>query len=125
MNKKTRNTAVLVILLLSISAAGLLVRYIQGQKTGAYAVLTKAGEVLYRLPLSGECQLTVGEKTGGYNRVVLQDGEISVTDADCPNHDCIRQGAIKDPGQVIACLPHDLIITIESDDENAVDSSAW
>lgn len=125
MNKKTRNTAVLILLLLLISAVGLLVRYMQGQKTGAYAVITKSGEVLYRLPLSGERQLTVGDETGGYNHVVLQNGEISVTDADCPNHDCIRQGAIKDPGEVIACLPHDLIITIESDDENAVDSSAW
>ena len=125
MNKKTRNTVVLVILLLLISAAGLLVRYMQEQKTGEYAVITKDGEVLYRLSLSVDRELTVEDEIGGYNHVILQNGEISVTDADCPNHDCIRQGAIGNPGEVIACLPHNLIITIESEKENQVDSTAW
>ena len=33
--------------------------------------------------------------------------------ADCPGHDCINQGAIGSAGEIIVCLPHKLIVSIE------------
>lgn len=52
------------------------------------------------------------ETSKGYNVVTVHSGKVSITDADCPNHDCMHQVAITQPGQQIICLPHELWIEI-------------
>ena len=49
----------------------------------------------------------------GWNTVRVEPGAIRVVDADCPGHDCVRQGAISDGRIPIVCLPHRLVIEIE------------
>ena len=49
----------------------------------------------------------------GWNTLRVSPGAIQVTDADCPNHDCVKQGAISDSALPIVCLPHKLVIEIE------------
>ncbi|WP_139650577.1 NusG domain II-containing protein [Raoultibacter phocaeensis] len=56
----------------------------------------------------------------GTNVIVVEHGEAHMGDADCPGHDCIEQGAISNPGEIIVCLPHKLIVTVEGTDDEAV-----
>lgn len=49
----------------------------------------------------------------GWNTVRVSHGAIEVADADCPNHDCVKQGTISDGALPIVCLPHRLVIRIE------------
>lgn len=51
----------------------------------------------------------------GYNIVHVEHGAISVTEADCPDQVCVRQGKISGSLIPIACLPHRLIIEIVGD----------
>lgn len=37
-----------------------------------------------------------------------------MTAADCPHKDCLRQGAIHTADSAIICLPHHLVIEIQS-----------
>ena len=46
----------------------------------------------------------------------------SVSDADCPDRLCVRQKAISRKGESIICLPHKLVILIESMEEGDVDA---
>lgn len=48
----------------------------------------------------------------GTNVIQVNDGSVSVSDADCPNHDCVTQGAISHAGQQIVCLPHKLTVDV-------------
>ncbi len=48
----------------------------------------------------------------GVNEVTVENARIRVTQSDCKNHDCMRQGAIYTPGQRIICLPHEFYIEI-------------
>jgi hypothetical protein len=50
---------------------------------------------------------------GHYNEIEVKDGWVQVRAADCENQVCVKTGWIRNPGEVIACLPHRLIITIE------------
>ena len=54
--------------------------------------------------------------------IVTKDGQrvpevsldpIRVREADCPDLRCVRQGWIALSGEVIACVPHGLLITLE------------
>ena len=76
-------------------------------------VVSVDGAVRDTMPLaaSGRTVFTV-ETPQGWNRIVLHDGTVAVEDANCPNRLCQKQGAISKPGEVIACLPHRLLVEV-------------
>ena len=48
----------------------------------------------------------------GYNIVCVENGQVWVREADCPNKDCMDFGKIGSAGQVIICAPHKLLVEI-------------
>lgn len=52
------------------------------------------------------------EWEGGYNIVEVERGRIRVSEADCPDRVCVRQGWISNSVVPIACLPHKLVIRL-------------
>lgn len=60
-----------------------------------------------------------------YNLMVIWGGEVSVAEADCPDGLCTRQRKISRNGESIICLPHKLVIQIESNKEGALDAVTY
>ncbi len=117
MSKQKRNLIALAMLVLLIAVAGLLFqRYRASQEPAVYAVIQYRGEIYEKLDLSKDTELRIEDDIVGYNVIRVQDGEVSVTEADCPDQICVYSGALSETGGVIACLPHDLLIYIESED---------
>ena len=54
------------------------------------------------------------EWEGGYNLIEVERGRIRVAEADCPDQVCVRQGWISNSVVPIACLPHKLVVQLES-----------
>ncbi|MDO4343865.1 MAG: NusG domain II-containing protein [Eubacteriales bacterium] len=123
--KKKRNTIIFTAVILAAALAGLLAQRIFMKKGGNYAVVQSCGEVIARLDLTENTVLTVGGETSGRNRIEVAEGTVCVTEADCPDQICVHQGRISRRGEVIACLPHELIITIDTDDDSGADDAAW
>ncbi|HIX29976.1 MAG TPA: NusG domain II-containing protein [Candidatus Blautia stercoravium] len=46
----------------------------------------------------------------------IKDGKVKMTEASCPDHVCIRQGAIDAPGETVVCLPNKVVLEIVSKD---------
>ena len=61
-----------------------------------------------------EQSFTVNSADGGYNVITENDGSISDKDADCPYRLCVMTAPISDGIQPIVCLPHKLVIRIET-----------
>lgn len=66
------------------------------------------------LPLDENATQTVTTSLGS-NTVVIADDSVHVEEADCANHDCVKQGAIDAPGEQIVCLPHKLWIEVAAE----------
>lgn len=81
------------------------------EPSGLTAVVHAAHGETYRLPLDADTVVIV-ETDLGVNEVTVENARIRVTQSDCKNHDCMRQGAIYTPGQRIICLPHEFYIEI-------------
>lgn len=104
--------------------------------TDANVVITAGGEVLGRFPLqedrilifqngalkeepeaSSEALLTQETNTGeeSYNRIEIADGRVRCTEANCPDQICVHTAALDGgtDGNPIACLPHQLVISLE------------
>ena len=54
---------------------------------------------------------------GGSNHLEIRNGKARVTEATCPDHICMRQGEISEIGQVLVCMPNQVIIAIEGEGE--------
>lgn len=59
------------------------------------------------------------ESETGYNTLHIEDGQIWIHDASCPDKICISQGKISHDGEIIVCLPNKMLIKIV---DNNVDS---
>jgi hypothetical protein len=93
-------------------------------KTGDYAEVSVDGETVYELPLSENTELLIKGTDGGTNKLIINNGVCYVTEADCPDKLCIKQGKISHNGESIICLPHKLVITIRgtSNNTNPIDA---
>ncbi|MDO5398050.1 MAG: NusG domain II-containing protein [bacterium] len=73
--------------------------------------------------VSAPYEFDITDENGGYNRIRVETGSISVIEADCPDRVCVNQGSIRNSMRPIVCLPHKLSITITGKD-NGMDAAA-
>lgn len=59
----------------------------------------------------------------GQNEFTIKNGTVRMTSADCPHKDCLRQGAIYTADSAIICLPHHLVIEIQSAADKKIDGT--
>ena len=52
---------------------------------------------------------------GGINIISVEYGRIRISEANCPDGLCVRQGWISGGTRPIVCLPHRLVINLEGD----------
>ena len=100
-------------------AAVILLLVINGSReSGGVAVVRVDGVETERLPLSVNGTFPLN---GGSNILIIQDGQAWMSEANCPDLICVRQGKIHYSGQVITWLPNRLTVTIEGGESGGVD----
>lgn len=119
--KKTEKTFILGLLLLALVLWAAM-HFLRPQNYGIICI-TVNGEEYGTYSLAEDQIISIGET----NVCQIKDGKVSMTQANCPDHLCIRQGAIDDSGGMIVCLPNK--VTIEGirkaeSQEEGIDSIA-
>lgn len=115
MERKKRNTIILIAVLAVALLAGFVIQKVFLSASGVEVVLQLEGRELERLDIDKNADFVVRSWDGGFNHVHIEDGAVWVTDADCGDQTCVRTGKAWQQGQVIACLPHRLIIYVEGE----------
>lgn len=54
----------------------------------------------------------------GYNIIHIKNGQVLVEESDCNNQLCVRKGVIEEPGEIIVCLPHKVVVQITGSSED-------
>ena len=78
---------------------------------GDVVAVTVDGEVVRTLSLSEDQEVTIRTEQG-YNTVTVRNGNVSVTEADCPDKLCVKHAAVHTSGETIVCLPHKLVVEV-------------
>lgn len=83
---------------------------------GNIACVYSEGKLIKTIELDScdEQTFTVESSDGGYNIIEVKNGTVSITDADCPDKICVHTSPISDGVQPIVCMPHKLVVRIES-----------
>ncbi len=111
---KTKTWIALIALLLVV-CVGLSLWLLWPAENAAFAEVWSEGELLCKLDLRLDQQITVtGEN--GTNVVTVQGGRIAVTAADCPDHYCMDRGFCAGGAQIV-CLPNRLVIKFVGETE--------
>lgn len=117
MGRKQRTTLILTLALLTVLAAAFLIQQKLLDRDGAKAVIQVGGQGKQELDLSKDQEFWVGDPEIGRNLIRVEDGTVMVAQADCPDKICVHTGPISQEGEVIACLPHGVIIYIPRGEE--------
>ena len=102
--------AVLGLVVIVSAAAALLL----GQASASRALIYRDGALIESIDLSGVGEpyaFSVGSP--GFNVIEVERGRIRVSDADCSDRYCVRQGWASGGAVPIVCLPHRLVIVFE------------
>ena len=118
---KKKYDKILITILTVVIIALFLFQYLTGTN-GDYAVITQDGITIGQYRLSGNQTFTVTTEDGHSNTLTIKDGQIWVSQADCPDQLCMKQGHISRAGQSIICLPHKLTVLISARAEQDVDT---
>ena len=105
---KTRTWIILLCALLLLSVLACIP--LLSSKPAGRAKITSDGEVVTIVDLKIDQEFTVESDRGGSNTITVKDGAIAVTEAECPDHYCMKRGFC-DGGTQIVCLPNRLVIT--------------
>ncbi len=81
---------------------------------GTTVVISLNGETYAEVALSGSKKVEI--PVDGFLTVVIEDGEVYVTDSTCPDGLCEKSGAISKSGESIVCLPNGVVVKITSDE---------
>ena len=109
MKNKRKNDIFLIIIILIILIPLAVLFLLKGN--GDKAIVRIDGEIVETLDLRNDGVYRY-ETENGFNIVEIKDSKVRVIEADCPDKICVRRGAIKTVGEVIACVPHKVLIEI-------------
>jgi len=62
------------------------------------------------------------DSVNGYNVLQIGPQSVRMLEADCLNQDCVHTGVQSQPGSLIACLPHRLLVCVKGGKEAAFDA---
>ena len=122
-NRKLKNDIILAVVILFIATAGLLLFNSTNVK-GDFVSVKIDGVEKYRYSLNENLNIEIftGENNSQVNRLIIENGEAYVSEADCPDKICVGHKPVKNVNESIVCLPHKVVIEIVSvQDENAPD----
>lgn len=100
--------------ILLLAAVGFLFVAVLQRHAGSIAIVTVDGKEYGRYSLYQEKRIELDTEQG-YNVLVVTGEGIYMEEADCPDQICVHQGEIHMENETIVCLPHRIVVEIQSD----------
>ena len=123
MKRLKKNDVILMLIVIFAAALIFFISRFVGKK-GAYAVVYVDGVEKERFILTENVNIRLKGYEGGFNELVIENGEAYLRNADCPDKLCVHEGAISAEGESIICLPHRVVITVEGGQKSGLDAVA-
>ena len=106
----------LIAVILLIAAVGFTSNWFLHQKPSATVKIIVDAEVVEELDLTKDTELIIHGAWGGTNTLIIENGTARISEASCPDKICVHQGPISQSGELMVCLPNEVIVRIDSED---------
>ena len=119
--KSTKFWVLLIGALLLVAVIGLFVMQAVREE-GAQVVITWNGEVDGTYSLAEDRTFVFEGENGGRNVVVIENGLVFVSEANCPDQVCVNHKPTNQTADPIVCLPNKLVVEVSApSSENQLD----
>lgn len=120
-SKKKEIIAVLILIIIAVVSFVCIKFFAEGK--GKYVKVYVNEKLTKTFDLTKDREYFIETKIG-YNLLIIKNEKARILDADCPNKICVDKGYISKNGESIICLPHHIVVTIESSEDKDVDAVA-
>ena len=130
MKKGDKIVGIILIIVVLISFGGVEIYKALSKGSENIAVIKREGTIIKTIDLDkvkGPQEIKLSTPNGNYNTILVEHNSISIKDANCPHHECVKSGSISKPGEMIVCLPYKFLINIkgQSNDDINIDSGTF
>ena len=81
-------------------------------EAGAYVVVLIDGKETARYDITKDLETVIETPDGGMNVLCIQNGVVTIKDANCPDGVCAAHAPISKTNSTIVCLPHKLVVKV-------------
>ena len=114
-------TDILLILIITLLAFFFIISF--SGTSGKTAIITVDGAEVRRINLDSADNETLTLDTNPVVTLHISEGTIRFTNSQCPSKICQHRGALKSAGDVAACVPAGVVVSItDSSNKNDVDA---
>jgi len=78
---------------------------------GSVVLVEVDGELRYKADLQSDASVII-QGASGKLTLQIREGRVSISEADCPNHICVRTSPKSRSGELIVCAPNKTMIQI-------------
>ena len=103
---------ILVTAFLSIAAISFIGYRIIHQAPAVTVEISSFGQVVETVDISKDGTYEIPNALGGFNTITVKDGQVS-----CTERICLHQGHISHNGEMIVCLPNQMIAKVIGNDK--------
>ena len=115
-----KNDWILVAVILVLAGSGFLIFTSFGRQTAGIVKVTVDGEVFGTYSLKKEQEVEINDT----NRLIIEDGQVDMIEADCPDQICVEHISISKNKETIVCLPNKVIVEIVGGEDTEIDAVA-
>lgn len=125
-NKKKRKHDILLGLIL-LSVASILfvidLTNVSSDTGNKKIVVSVDGKKIAEYPLKKDATYELSGSHLGTNTLVIKSGKAYISEANCPDKQCMKQGKIERAGEMLVCLPNRVVVKIvdSKKDEPVID----
>lgn len=112
LKKKAKNDILLAFMALILSATVIIIIK-TGRIPGKSVAVSVNGVTIETFSLNDNVEYEIHSEESRYNLLIIDEGSARIASADCPDKTCVRHKPINESGEVIICLPHKVIVSIE------------
>lgn len=115
--EKRKKDLLLIGIVLAVAAGGFTVNAMMHKKPAAAVEVTVDGQPAGTFDLNENTDTVIEGFNGGTNHLVIQDGNVWISEATCPDKVCVHQGRVSMNGEIIVCLPNRMIAKVVAPEE--------
>ena len=123
--KKRKHDIVLGLILLSVALILFVIDLtnISPDTGNKKVVVSVDGKKTAEYPLKKDATYELSGSHLGTNTLVIKSGKAYISEANCPDKQCMKQGKISKTGEMLVCLPNRVVVKIidSKKDEPVID----
>ena len=123
--KKRKHDIILGLILLSFASILFVIDLtnVSSDTGNKKVVVSVDGKKIAEYPLKKDATYELSGSHLGTNTLVIKSGKAYISEASCPDKQCMKQGKISRAGEMLVCLPNRVVVKIvdSKKDEPVID----